>query len=144
MMKKSQRLQTVTEVAAARENDAAKKMGIKRQELHEKKLRLEELHNYRSDYARKMMGEGKLGISAGQLQDYSNFIHKLDEAIIFQQQQIELAINSVNVETKNWQVMHSKTEALNKVTQRLYAEERNEINRKEQKESDDRPPRIAK
>jgi len=143
-MKKSQRLNTVTEVAAARENDAARKMGLKQQELHEKRLRLEELHSYRSDYSSKMLGEGKQGISAGQLHDYSNFIKRLDEAIIFQQRQIEIAIESVSVEKMNWQKMHTKTEALNKVTQRMRTEEINEINRKEQKESDDRAPRIIK
>ena len=141
-MTKSQRLRPVTDIAESRERDAARTMGERQQFVNEQVARLEELKSYRADYVQRMQEAGARGIDAGQMQDYTNFIRRLDEAIVFQHKQISDAERHLVLSKNNWQTLHSRSEALNKVVDRLRDGEQRENDRREQKETDDRSQRY--
>jgi len=143
MMTKSKRLKPVSEIADAKERDAARYMGAQQEILDRHKNKLTELIKYRAEYAEKMVAVGGTGISAGQMQDYSSFIRRLDEAIVFQRSQIELAVRQLEVKQREWRVMHTRSEALNKVVSRYQTAEIREQDKREQNESDERAQRTV-
>lgn len=143
MITKSKRLKPISEIAEAKERDAARHMGTQQGVLNKHQSKLVELVKYRSEYTKKMVTAGGQGISAGQMRDYSHFICRLDEAIVFQRSQIELAIRQLEVKQREWQVMHTRSEALNKVVSRYQTAEIREQDKREQKESDERAQRSV-
>jgi len=142
MMNKSQRLKPVSEIADANERDAARHMGQQQNVLQAHKNKLDELIKYRSEYVEKMVSAGSAGIGAGQMQDYTRFIRRLDEAIVFQKNQIELAKRQLEVKQREWQAMHTRSEALNKVVDRYRSAEIRQQDKREQNESDERAQRL--
>ncbi|MCK4742492.1 MAG: flagellar export protein FliJ [Sulfuriflexus sp.] len=143
MMTKSKRLKPVSEIADARERDAARYMGEQQGVLDQHQNKLVELIKYRAEYAEKMVAAGGNGISAGKMQDYNSFIRRLDEAIVFQRSQIELAVRQLEVKQREWRVMHTRSEALNKVVSRYQTAEIREQDKREQNESDERAQRTV-
>jgi len=143
-MTKSQRLKPVREIASSKENEAARQMGEQQRFLTEQKQRLVELNNYRTEYANKMMSAGSTGIGAGQMQEYSRFISRLDEAMAFQRQQIAIAERTLEVRQREWRAMHTRSEALNKVVNRYEKAEHHERERREQQESDEHAQRLRR
>lgn len=140
-MTKSQRLKPVSEIAHANERDAARNMGQQQTVLQEHQNKLDELIKYRAEYVEKMVTAGSAGIGAGQMQDYTRFIRRLDEAIVFQKSQIERAVRQLEVKQREWQAMHTRSEALNKVVDRYRDAESREQDRREQNENDERAQR---
>ena len=137
-MTKSQRLKPVTHIAEKRERDAARSMGEQQQHLDQQYQRLDKLRSYRAEYARRMQDAGTNGVDAGQMVEYSNFLRRLDEAARFQQQKIEESKRLLDIRTREWRALHTKTEALNKVVSRCQDEEQRISDRREQNENDDR------
>lgn len=142
MMNKSQRLKPVSDIADAKERDAARHMGQQQNVLQEHNNKLSELIQYRAEYVEKMVAAGSAGIGAGQMQDYTRFIRRLDEAIVFQKNQIELAKRQLEVKQREWQAMHTRSEALNKVVDRYRSAEVREQDKREQNENDERAQRL--
>jgi len=140
-MNKSQRLKPVSEIATANERDAARSMGQQQNVLDSCKEKLDELIKYRAEYVNKMVAAGSNGIGAGQMQDYTSFIRRLDEAIVYQKGQIELAVRQLEVRQREWQSMHTRSEALNKVVSRYKSAEIREQDKREQNENDERAQR---
>jgi len=143
-MTKSQRLKPVREIASSKENEAARQMGEQQRFLEEQKERLVELNNYRTEYSNKMMSAGSSGIGAGQMQDYSKFINRLDEAMAFQRQQIAMAERALEVRQREWRAMHTRSQALDKVVNRYEKAEHHERERQEQRESDEHSQRLRR
>jgi flagellar FliJ protein len=137
-MTKSQRLKPVTHLAEKRERDAARLMGEQQQHLDQQYQKLDELRGYRAEYARRMQEAGVNGIDAGQMVEYGNFLRRLDEAARFQQQKIEESKRLLEIRSREWRALHTKTEALNKVVSRFQAEEQRLGDRREQNENDER------
>jgi len=142
MRNKSQRLKPVSDIAVAKERDAARHMGQQQRVLAEHENKLMELINYRSEYVGKMVSAGSAGIGAGQMQDYTHFIRRLDEAIVYQKKQIGLAKRQLEVKQREWQAMHTRSEALNKVVHRYKTAEIREQDKRENNESDERAQRV--
>lgn len=137
-MTKSERLKPVAQIAESREREAARIMAEQQQHLEQQIQRLQELRNYRSEYAQRMQDAGCQGIDAGQMVEYGNFIRRLDEGAQFQLQKIEDARRLLDIRTREWRALHTKTEALNKVVDRFQNDERHLSDRREQNENDER------
>lgn len=137
-MTKSQRLKPVTHLAESRERDAARRMGEQQQHLDQQYQKLDELREYRLEYAKSMQDAGVNGIGARQMLEYGNFLRRLDEAARFQQQKIEESKRLLEIRSREWRSLHTKTEALNKVVSRFHAEEQRVSDRREQNENDER------
>lgn len=137
-MTKSERLKPVTHLAETRERDAARLMGEQQQHLDQQYRKLDELRGYRAEYAQRMQSAGTNGIGAGQMVEYGNFLRRLDEAARFQQQKIEESKRLLEIRSREWRALRTKTEALNKVVSRFHAEEQRLEDRREQNENDER------
>lgn len=140
-MKKSQRFATIAELAKSKEQAAAIALGKSNRVHAENIKKLQSLKQYRVEYARKFSQDGQSGMQVNTMHTYKNFIEGIDKAIA------ELKIQTLESEQqcrqarKIWQHVHSKTEIMNSTVERYKKQEASDDNRREQKETDDRPRR---
>ncbi len=142
-MKASENLRPVVKVARHQERDAARQMGNRMRHFEQQKKQLDELMAYRDEYAKCFMNATKTGLSVVQLRDYQLFLGRLETAI--EQQKQQLANSQKNCETSktHWQGANGRHKMINKVVERREKAEQQQLQDKEQRESDDRLPADA-
>lgn len=135
-MTRSKRMQSVAEVTANRERDAARRLGEAQKRAQAAEQRFQELLAYRDDYTQQFANGGSL--TTARLQDYRIFLERLNQAVEQQQSLLERANQDCEVLRRRWMEIHTRTQALDKVVSRYRDEERSDSERREQKESDQR------
>ncbi|MDH5180322.1 MAG: flagellar export protein FliJ [Gammaproteobacteria bacterium] len=136
-MKKSERLEPIKQIAANHEQDAAAALGNSQRALTEHELKLQQLKNYRAEYARLFQEHGSRGMDGSQLQAYQTFIGQIDLAIKQQEAAIIRANQERDIKREEWQTRHTRTQALDKTVNRLKSQEQHQADKKEQRELDD-------
>lgn len=137
-MKKSDRMMPIKKLAADHEQEAVKELGQSQRALSEHEIKLEQLKNYRVEYARLFQEHGSRGMDGSQLQAYQTFLAQLDTAIRQQHEMIRFARGECDEKRQAWQQRHNRTEALGKTVDRFKNLERREEDKQEQREMDDR------
>jgi flagellar FliJ protein len=132
----------VQQVAANREQNAARSMGQARVHLAQEEAKLVQLKQYHQEYLARFQELSSQGMSASQLQEYRAFLAKLDEAIRQQQKVVAASTANHNTHKDDWKQKRTRTQALGKVVERYRAEERQNDARKEQKENDEHNTRL--
>ncbi|VAX02241.1 hypothetical protein MNBD_GAMMA20-1653 [hydrothermal vent metagenome] len=140
-MKKSRRLKPVVRVAEGREQQAARALGVAQARLGQVQQQQEELQRYRDDYRQRFQQAGAVGMGAVQLEDYQQFLHKLEQAIEQQGQQVALATQEVEAKRVLWFASRGKVRMLDTVVARYQAIEEQQVARREQREQDERSQR---
>ena len=130
-----QRLGPVRRVAEQKEQEAAPQLADTIRALRDAEGALAQLIQYRANYVR---GDRKPRVDAIQWQDYHAFIAKLDQAIGGQQAIIEDQRQRVGNARAHWQVAHARVSALVKLTQKLQDTHRQLMERRAQRELDER------
>lgn len=138
MVKKSERMQPIRALAADREQDAVKALGQSRRVLTEHELKLEQLKDYRAEYAKLFQQHGLKGMDGSQLQAYQTFIAQIDTAIRQQRQMIEFASEECAEKREDWQQRHTRTQVMDKAVDRFKQVEQKQEDKRQQKETDDR------
>jgi flagellar FliJ protein len=135
-MTRSKRMQPVATVAHNRQQNAARIMGERQRSLDDQQQRLQELNNYRDEYARRFEGgaESMAGIN---MRDYRLFLSRLNEAIEEQARRVEQARAALEQSRGQWTTTRVHSDAVNKVVERMQADERRAEDRREQKENDE-------
>lgn len=136
-MKKSERIEPIKKIAADHEQDAVQDLGQSRQALNEHETKLEQLIQYRAEYARLFQEHGSRGMDGSQLQAYQGFLAQLDVAIRAQQGMIQQVKLECEDKRHVWQQRHTRTEALGKTIDRFRTAESKQQDKQEQKEADD-------
>ena len=142
-MTKSKRMQPVAKVAEQRERQAAVEMAEFRRFLDAQQTRLDELNNYRNDYARTFEQAGSGGMDAARMADYRRILARLNDAIVYQEQRLASLHNDYEQVRRRWTDTRTRAAALDKVMERYREEERREGDRREQGESDERAQRTG-
>lgn len=105
--------------------------------MTEHELKLQQLKLYRAEYAKLFQEHGSRGMDGSQLQAYQTFIAQLDTAIKQQIDMIVLSNNERDEKREEWQLRHTRTQALDKTVGRLKQAEQRQEDKKEQREMDD-------
>ncbi len=140
-MKKSQRFATIAELAKNKEQAAAIALGQSNRIHTENIEKLESLKLYRLEYLEKFKQDGLEGMHVKTMQTYKKFIDGIEHAMSELKVLILESEQQCLESKKIWQHVHSKTEIMNTTVDRYRKQELNEDNRREQKETDDRPYR---
>lgn len=141
-MTRSKRMQSVVEVTANREREAARRLGDAQKRVEAAEQRLQELLLYRDDYTQQFANGASL--TAARLQDYRIFLGRLNQAVDQQLQLLERARQDCEAQRRRWMDIHTRTQALDKVVSRYRDEERSDNERREQKESDQHTQNLRK
>lgn len=111
--------------------------GRSQSKLIEQMKKLGELQAYRRTYANK--SPVSQGTSIAHWQDYQNFLHRLDNAVVSQQQIVRDSERNVAAHRQRWLVKRQRLESLQRVLSRYREQDRQFGERLEQKTLDDLP-----
>ncbi len=136
-MKKSDRMIPIKQIAADHEQAAVNELGQSQRALSEHEMKLEQLKNYRAEYAKLFQEHGSRGMDGSQLQAYQTFLSQLDTAIRQQIDMIAHVEGECMAKRDVWQARHTRTEALGKTVERFQNAERKQEDKQEQREMDD-------
>jgi len=145
-MKRSQRLAPVVRVAENHEQQAARSLGDSQSALNRTRQRLDELKKYREEYIQRFHTNGAAGMSAVQMGDYRLFLNNLSRAIEQQTGLVQQATAVVEQQRQQWFTHRGKVKMLDNVVSRFQADEQRVVERKEQREQDERirhTPRLS-
>lgn len=134
-MTRSKRMQPVAQVAESRQRDAARILGERQRVLDEQVRRLEQLHEYRGDYARRFEdGAEWIGLN---VREYRVFLSRLNQAIEEQALRVDRARAELERSRGQWTRCRVHRDAVGKAMDRFQEEERQQEARREQAENDE-------
>jgi len=139
MVKSSKKLQPIANLAKQNERGAARDHGNVLRELQQQENQLNELINYRNQYIDSFNTAGANGIPAIQFQDYTLFLHRLDDAIKQQQQMVANGQVSCDQSKSKWLDKRNKSKMVNKVVEKRQVSEMKDKAKREQRELESQP-----
>jgi len=143
-MKSSKKLQPIANLAKQNERGAARDHGNVLRELQQQENQLNELINYRNQYIDSFNTAGASGISAIQFQDYTLFLHRLDDAIKQQQQMVTNGQATCDQSKSKWLDKRSKSKMVNKVVEKRQKIEIKDKEKREQRELESQPGNLLR
>jgi|ADGO01.1.fsa_nt_gi flagellar FliJ protein len=140
-MTRAQRLQPVQRLADETERRLAQSLAAFERRVAEAEAKLSELTRYRQEYENQFSVRAGFGISAPELRDYQAFLARLTEAIRQQGSVVQRARIERDLERTRWQDAAKRAKAVDHVIERWQNEERRALDRRDQRESDERAQR---
>jgi flagellar FliJ protein len=140
-MTRTQRLQPVRTLVDDAERRLARSLAVSELRVAQGEARLQELERYRTEYEQQFARRAGLGIAATDLRDYQVFLARLAEAVRQQQSLVRRARDERDAERERWHDAARKAKALGHVVTQWQREERRALDRREQRESDERAQR---
>ncbi|AMN46602.1 flagellar FliJ protein [Steroidobacter denitrificans] len=140
-MTRAKRLQPVRNLVDDAQQRLAQSLSACEQRLRESESRLEELRRYRSEYETHFSRCAGSGMGVTGLRDYQAFLARLGQAIGQQQELVGRAAAQRDAERTRWQEAARRAKALGHVLERWQSEERQALDRREQRDSDERAQR---
>lgn len=140
-MSRAQRLQPVQNVIDDNERRQAELLAGGEQRVAACEKRLSELTQYEADYKSNYQQRVAAGMSSFELRDYQAFLARLGEAVKQQQQLLINTKTERDVLRKNWQQAAQRAKAIEHVMDNWQAEEQRVVDRREQRDSDERAQR---
>jgi len=135
-------MQMVKKVADDFERRRAEALALSERRVTESEKKLSDLETYRDGYVRDFETRAKAGINAAAALNFQQFLLKLDEAMRQQAQVIETARQQRDAEQQKWRSAAQRAEVIGKTVVRWQGEEQHALDRREQRDSDERAARI--
>ncbi|MBT3205464.1 MAG: flagellar export protein FliJ [Gammaproteobacteria bacterium] len=142
-MTRSKKLQPVVKHVDKNEQSALKAVAISQQLLQQHLNQLQQLKDYKNEYANKHSSEKGVSYSALQLQEFNRFLNQLSDTISQQQQIVAMAQREVDLKRQSWKVTRSRSDAMHKMVDRMQASELQKAEKIEQKYMDEVALRIS-
>jgi len=136
-MTRSKRMQPVVNVAASKEQDAARQLGDCQREVDARKARLAELIAYQTEYAQRFESSGGGGLDMARMQDYRVFLARLNDAINQQRRLVGAAETDYAKKKNHWLGTRQQAQAIDKVVDRFKRDEVHAQGRRDQAETDE-------
>lgn len=140
-MKRAKRLEPVQHIVDEAQKQLAMSVAAFEKRVLDGEVKLGELERYKAEYEQGFAQRAGRGIGVMELRDYQAFLARLAEAIKQQQALVTRARAEHEAERVKWQEALKRSKALSHVVERWQAEERHVIERREQRESDERAQR---
>ena len=142
-MTRSRRLRPLHELAVEAEQAAGRSLADAERAVQEASQRLAQLEGYEAEYRVALRDRAATGIGAAGLRDYQAFLARLGEAVAHQQAALERARQERDTARERWLQLNSRRRVVGKVIERSVADDRRALDRREQRDSDERAQRSA-
>ncbi|MDJ0879828.1 MAG: flagellar export protein FliJ [Halieaceae bacterium] len=144
-MKRSKRIERVSEVGAREEQQAGQLLAAARESASSKQQLLEQLQGYRREYRALFDEQCAVGMDPQRFNNFQRFFAQLDQAIREQEHALAAGEQQVEHHRAQWLEKRQNTEILSRLTDRLRLQEHRDEQKQEQKQADERnsrrPPR---
>jgi len=127
----------VQRVVDDQERRRAEALAASERHVTESEAKLAELEAYRDSYLNDFTARAGAGMSAARARDYQVFLARLGEALRQQGLAVVRAKAHRDSELRNWQGAAQRADAVGHMVKRWSTEERRELERIEQKETDE-------
>jgi len=127
----------VQRVVDDQERRRAEALAASERHVTESEAKLAELEAYRDSYLNDFAARAGAGMSAARARDYQVFLARLGEALRQQGLAVVRAKAHRDSELRNWQGAAQRADAVGHMVKRWSTEERRELERIEQKETDE-------
>ena len=136
-MIRSKRLKPIKKLAQNKEKTAAQELGHAL-DVHKHELnKLQQLKQYRIEYLEQMQVKISQGVSGSTLQQYHQFLNKLDLAINQQNNVTEQCESQLALTKEQWQSKRSKAKAITQVMDKMTVNEQHAKDKRESNQSDE-------
>ncbi len=119
------------------ERRRAQALALSERNVADSEAKLAELEAYQASYVRDFSARAASGMNAATARDYQVFLSRLDEALRQQAQAVVRATAQRDAERCSWQGAAQRADAVGHMVKVWNAEDRKELDRSEQKESDE-------
>ncbi len=136
-MAKAFSLQTVLELMQVRADDATRQLAQLIANERNAKSKLDMLMQYRDEYATRFRQAAQNGITQREWHNYQEFLNRLDEAIEAQHQAVAQQTKNTAAGQAHWQQQRKKLKAIDTLSERHYASENVQEQKREQKMQDE-------
>jgi flagellar FliJ protein len=143
-MNRAKRLAPVQDLVDDTERRLATSLAAHERKLLEAQNKLNELVRYRGEYEKQLTQRAGGGIAAADLRDYQAFLARLGEAIRQQQGIVQRTATERDVERGRWQEAARRVKAIDHVVNQWQAEERRVLDKRDQRETDERGQRVRR
>lgn len=130
-------LQPLLELMQTRTDEATRQLGQLIAAEQNQRSRLEMLEQYRDEYAQRLRDAIAQGVTRQILNNYQEFLGRIDEAIQQQRQAVRHSEQSTRQGQAHWQAQNKQLKAIDTLSQRHDARERYRENRQDQKLQDE-------
>ncbi|HTX23760.1 MAG TPA: flagellar export protein FliJ [Steroidobacteraceae bacterium] len=134
----SKQLQVVQRVTDSEERRRAERLAARERRLTECEAKLAELTAYETNYAREFAERAGRGIDGARLRAFQTFLTRLAEAVRQQAEIVDRARTERNAERESWRRVAQRAEMVDHIVKRRQGEEQRALERREQRESDER------
>lgn len=142
-MTRSEKLQPVVKHVENREQSALKDMAFSQQQLQMQLKQLQQLIEYKNEYANRYSSSQPVSYSAVQLQEFNRFMTQLDDTIKQQNNVVIMAQREVDVKREKWKHTRSRSDAMHKVVDKIKTSELEQTEKTEQKFMDEVALRLS-
>lgn len=142
MKQKIARLKKIASVYRARTEKEQHKYQQAQKKLTTHETQLVQLHEYQRDYQNRIIQEGMNGLNARSFCEQHQFIAKVQESIMMQQNRISYIQHEVTACFNQWNKAKQKEELLEKLLQRYQLEQNKRLDKKEQASNDEQNIRL--
>lgn len=143
-MTRAKRLEPVQDIVSDAERRLAQSLAAHERRVSEAEVKLQDLQRYKSEYERQFAQRAGGGMGVTDLRDYQAFLGRLTEAIRQQHGIVQRVRVERDAERLRWQDAAKRVKALDHVVERWQLEERKALDRREQRETDERAQRRPK
>lgn len=141
--KGSERLQTLLKLAAMREQVAARHLAQSNERLQQAAEQSRQLQQYEQDYQQRYVSDGATPVSRNFLLNYQGFFRQLETAQVQQQRAIQIREGDRELARQRWLEQYMKRRLLTQLRERRLTSEALTVEKKLQREFDDRASRQA-
>lgn len=143
-MTRAKRLEPVQDLADEAERRLAQGVAGFERRVTEAEAKLLELQRYLAEYEQQFAARAGKGIGVMELRDYQAFLARLGEAIQQQRGLVRRAQSERDAERLRWQDAAKRVKALDHVVGQWQAEERRTLEKREQRDTDERAQRSRR
>ena len=137
MVKRSERLDIVLQLAQRKEDEALEKMSGAQRVWQAETERLGELTQYHVDYQNQIRSASRGRVSASQLQSWQHFVSRLADAIAQQQQRVAVAHDHFEQLRAVWRETYERRRGMERHIEACRQQEQYEEGRREQRQLDE-------
>lgn len=130
-------LQPLLELMQTRADEATRQLGQLIAAEQSAKSRLQLLEQYRDEYAQRLRDVIGQGLTQITLRNYQDFLARIDEAIEQQKLAVTQSEQSTVAGQAQWREQNTRLKAIDTLSQRHDARERDRENRLDQKQQDE-------
>lgn len=134
-------LDTLTELARSRSDDAARRLAVLLQAKASASEKLELLLQYRADYSEQLQLRMQAGLSSSQWRNYQNFLFTLDAGIEQQRTIATQADSRLDHGRADWRHQRQRLNAFDTLADRMQRQQLALQAKREQRDTDERAAR---